>query len=64
MLYNIFLENVVRESQVLKKFIRNFEDSTEHLDRSYAEHPTNYIGFNKVASAIDELALKLEKSIK
>ncbi len=32
--------------------------------RFYAEHPTNYIGFNKVASAIDELALKLEKSIK
>ena len=33
------------------------------LDR-FAEHPTNYIGLNKVASAIDELALKLEKSIK
>ena len=34
------------------------------FDRFYAEHPTNYIGFNTVASAIDELALKLEKSMK
>jgi hypothetical protein len=33
-------------------------------DRSWAEHPDNYIGLNEVASALDELALKLEKSIR
>jgi len=34
------------------------------FDRFTAEHPTNYIGLNMIASALDELALKLEKSIK
>lgn len=34
------------------------------VDRFPAEHPTNYIGLSMVASALDEFALKLEKSIK
>jgi hypothetical protein len=34
------------------------------FDRSLAEHPNNYVGLNEVASALDELALKLEASIK
>jgi hypothetical protein len=34
------------------------------FDPSWAEHPTNYISLNDVASSLDELALKLEKSIK
>jgi hypothetical protein len=33
-------------------------------DRSWAEHPDNYSGLNEVASALDELALKLEKLIR
>ncbi len=48
---------------VLRDEFKNRGLTKKDLDQ-YAEHPTNYIGFNYVASALNELSIKLENSIK